>query len=99
MIIDLDFLTVLAEQMKAAANPLKLILLSLLMHRPMTATELVKQAGDFKQARVSMALSRLRWAGLVTVRRQGKYRIYALATNGLIDNMDRFLSQRKEEGE
>ena len=94
MITDFSFFVVLARNLRAIANPLKLTLVSLLMQRDMTVQELATYSGHTAQ-QVSTALGRLRRAEIVACTKDGVYRVYALCP-GIADQMDQFMGQRKE---
>lgn len=65
------------NQFKAFADPTRLRILSLLCVRELCVCHLVEILGE-PQPKVSRHLAMLRRAGLVTVRVEGAWRIYAL---------------------
>ncbi len=67
----------LARFFRALGDPTRLRLLSLLLERERTVTELVEAVGA-PQGRISTHLGCLRWCGLVTARREGRQMIYAI---------------------
>ena len=67
----------LARFFRALGDPTRLRLLTLLLEREQTVTELVAAIGA-PQGRVSTHLGCLRWCGLVTARREGRQVIYAI---------------------
>lgn len=67
----------LARFFRALGDPTRLRLLSLLLERERTVTELVEAIGA-PQGRISTHLGCLRWCGLVTARREGRQMIYAI---------------------
>ena len=67
----------LARFFRALGDPTRLRLLSLLLERERTVTELVEAVGA-PQGRISTHLGCLRWCGLVTARREGRQMLYAI---------------------
>jgi DNA-binding transcriptional ArsR family regulator len=67
----------LSRFFRALGDPTRLRLLSLLLERERTVTELVEVIGA-PQGRISTHLGCLRWCGLVTARREGRQMLYAI---------------------
>ena len=67
----------LARFFRALGDPTRLRLLSLLLERERSVTELVEEVGA-PQGRISTHLGCLRWCGLVTARREGRQMIYSI---------------------
>ena len=67
----------LARFFRALGDPTRLRLLTLLVQRERSVTELVEAVGA-PQGRISTHLGCLRWCGLVTARRDGRQMIYAI---------------------
>ncbi len=76
----------LARFFRALGDPTRLRLLSLLLEREQTVSELVEAVGA-PQGRVSTHLGCLRWCGLVTARREGRQMIYAVTDPRVRDLM------------
>jgi DNA-binding transcriptional ArsR family regulator len=79
-----QFFTLIAEVLKAMADPLRLQVLSLLMDGERCVGELVRETAG-SQANVSKHLGVLRQAGLVRCRREGHSIIYAIDDPGLFE--------------
>jgi len=71
-----------AELLKALAHKTRLLLLGHLIDGEKTVTEM-EELLDLRQSAVSQQLSRLRFAGLVQARRDGKAMYYSLADERL----------------
>jgi DNA-binding transcriptional ArsR family regulator len=78
--------TLLARFFRALGDPTRLHLLTLLLEREQTVTELVQAIGA-PQGRISTHLGCLRWCGLVTARREGRQMIYAVTDPRVRDLM------------
>lgn len=76
----------LARFFRALGDPTRLRLLTLLLERERTVTELVEAVGA-PQGRISTHLGCLRWCGLVTARREGRQMIYAITDPRVRDLM------------
>lgn len=76
----------LARFFRALGDPTRLHLLTLLLEREQTVSELV-EAVRAPQGRVSTHLGCLRWCGLVTARREGRQMIYAVSDPRVRDLM------------
>ena len=70
--------TLLARFFRALGDPTRLRLLTLLLERDQTVSELV-EALSAPQGRVSTHLGCLRWCGFVTARREGRQMLYTIA--------------------
>jgi len=70
------------EMLKALADESRLALLRLLNEREYTVGELAEKV-ELAEATVSHHLSRLRMAGLITLRMAGNQRFYSIYANGL----------------
>lgn len=68
----------LARFFRVLGDPTRLRLLTLLLERERTVTELVEAVGA-PQGRISTHLGCLRWCGFVTARREGRQVLYAIA--------------------
>jgi ArsR family transcriptional regulator, cadmium/lead-responsive transcriptional repressor len=69
---------VTARFFSGLADPTRLAIVELLLERPRTVGEIVATLG-LRQARVSNALTCLKWCGYVDARREGRYVWYAVA--------------------
>jgi ArsR family transcriptional regulator, cadmium/lead-responsive transcriptional repressor len=69
------------------ANPIRIEIISNLKKKDMSVTELSKKTG-IEQSKLSHALARLRLCNLVTVKSQGKKRIYSLNKKTLFPILD-----------
>jgi DNA-binding transcriptional ArsR family regulator len=76
----------LARFFRAFGDPTRLHLLTLLLEREHTVSELVEALGA-PQGRISTHLGCLRWCGLVTARREGRQMIYAVSDPRVRDLM------------
>ena len=76
----------LARFFRTLGDPTRLHLLTLLLEREQTVSELVEAVGA-PQGRVSTHLGCLRWCGLVTARREGRQMIYSVADQRVRDLM------------
>jgi DNA-binding transcriptional ArsR family regulator len=76
----------LARFFRTLGDPTRLHLLTLLLDREQTVTELVEAIGA-PQGRISTHLGCLRWCGLVTGRREGRQMIYAITDPRVRDLM------------
>src|SRR3990172_10726595 len=72
-----DRAEVLASFFQGLADPSRMRILELLVERPRTVSELVRELG-LAQGRVSSHLSCLRWCGYVEARVEGRYHRYRL---------------------
>jgi DNA-binding transcriptional ArsR family regulator len=70
--------TLLARFFRVLGDPTRLRLLTLLLERDQTVSELV-EALRAPQGRVSTHLGCLRWCGFVTARREGRQMLYTIA--------------------
>ena len=68
----------LARFFRVLGDPTRLRLLTLLVERDQTVSELV-EALSAPQGRVSTHLGCLRWCGFVTARREGRQMLYTIA--------------------
>jgi DNA-binding transcriptional ArsR family regulator len=68
---------VTARFFSGLADPTRLSIVALLLERPHTVGEIVATLG-LRQARVSNALTCLKWCGYVEARREGRYVWYAV---------------------
>jgi DNA-binding transcriptional ArsR family regulator len=68
----------LARFFRVLGDPTRLRLLTLLLERDQTVSELV-EALSAPQGRVSTHLGCLRWCGFVTARREGRQMLYTIA--------------------
>ena len=72
-----DAVAVTARFFSGLADPTRLSIVELLLERPRTVGEIVATLG-LRQARVSNALTCLKWCGYVEARREGRYVWYAV---------------------
>ena len=70
--------TLLARFFRVLGDPTRLRLLTLLLERDQSVSELV-EALSAPQGRVSTHLGCLRWCGFVTARREGRQMLYTIA--------------------
>ena len=70
--------SLLARFFRVLGDPTRLRLLTLLLERDRTVSELV-EALSAPQGRVSTHLGCLRWCGFVTARREGRQMLYSIA--------------------
>ena len=74
----------LARFFRALGDPTRVQLLTLLLERDQTVSDLVEAVGA-PQGRISTHLGCLRWCGLVTGRREGRQMIYAVTDQRVRD--------------
>ena len=72
-----DAVAVTARFFSGLADPTRFSIIELLLGRPRTVGEIVATLG-LRQARVSNALTCLKWCGYVEARREGRYVWYAV---------------------
>ncbi len=83
--IDLSFLEISAESLRAIAHPLRLAMIELLnQNRRMSVTEIYEQL-SIEQAVASHHLRILKDKNIVLVRREGKNSFYALISPNFYD--------------
>lgn len=75
---DHDVVLALALLFRELGDPTRLAILSALLDRERTVTELIRITGA-PQGRVSNHLACLRWSRLVTAERHGRHRTYRVA--------------------
>ena len=85
-----------SQALRALAEPRRLAMLRLIRDQPRSAGEIGGHF-DITQQAVSQHLQVLAEAGLVTVERSGKHRMYSVDAAGLQD-LDRFLADLWPEG-
>ena len=85
-----------ARLFDALGNPNRLHILNTLRKGPRKVTEIVKLAG-MEQTAVSHGLRQLEHTGFVTAKREGKFRIYTLASpvEPLLALIDQHLTEEK----
>lgn len=77
----------IADTMFALSSPVRVRLLGCLLSAPHSVSELV-QATGWEQSAISHQLRVLRDHGLVTVQRQGRMRVYAIADEHVASLLD-----------
>ena len=78
--LDDNVVTTAVEVLRLLADATRLRLLALLAEGPQDVTTLAAKV-DASRSSVSQHLGRLRWAGLVTARREGRRMIYRLSSD------------------
>ena len=77
-----EAVAVTARYFSGLADPTRLSIVELLLERPRTVGEIVATLG-LRQARVSNALTCLKWCGYVDARREGRTAAAAAGRRGL----------------
>lgn len=75
-----------SQILKALSHPQRLIILGHLLNGEKTVSELV-DASEVSQSQISQFLIRMKYEGLITCRREGRYQYYAVADVRLIQLM------------
>ena len=78
--LDDDVVTTAAEVLRLLADPTRFQLLALLSEGPQDVNTLTRKV-EASRSSVSQHLGRLRWARLVTVRREGRRMVYRLTSD------------------
>jgi DNA-binding transcriptional ArsR family regulator len=78
--LDDDIVTTAAEVLRLLADPTRFQLLALLSEGPQDVNTLTRKV-EASRSSVSQHLGRLRWARLVTVRREGRRMVYRLTSD------------------
>jgi len=83
------------EIFKALADPLRLRIVILLLNGELCVCDLIEILG-LPQSTISRHMSRLKTAGLVTDRRNGKWVHYSLADNPLLSDLRNYLKRLRD---
>ncbi len=78
--------------LKSLSHPLRLIILGHLLEGPKTVGELVDLCSA-SQSQMSQFLIRMKFEGLISSEKQGKYQVYSLADKRLIQLMKTIQSE------
>lgn len=68
--------------LKALSHPQRLLILGHLLNSPKTVSELV-EVTELSQSQMSQFLTRMKFEGLITSERQGKFQIYSISDKRL----------------
>jgi ArsR family transcriptional regulator len=88
----------ISDVFKALSDPTRLRIAALLTHGELCVCDLMEIL-KLPQSTISRHMARLKSAGIVKDRRQGKWVHYSLANGGFPDNIRRFLAKELPGGE